>query len=93
MRLHLRSLSVSQRALWDEQKRGRKTVYKRCEKGQLPHEAGAQSHGPHYRGGSRAVEQGENMRRYIDLLTIASVVLLLGLGVQPGQGYLEPNPK
>jgi hypothetical protein len=35
----------------------------------------------------------ENMRRYIGLLPTASVVLLLGLGVQPRQLHLEPKPK
>jgi hypothetical protein len=33
------------------------------------------------------------MRRYIGLLATTLVVLLLGLGVQPGQGYLESKPK
>jgi hypothetical protein len=32
------------------------------------------------------------MRRYIGILATASVVLLLGLGVQPGQVHLEPRP-
>ena len=32
------------------------------------------------------------MRHYIGLLATASVVQLLGLGVQRGQVILEPNP-
>ncbi len=32
------------------------------------------------------------MRRYIGLLATTSVVVLLGLGAQPGQAHLGPKP-